>query len=561
MTDQSLFKNLEISDEIKTVLESTSFSVMTKVQASVIPEFMKKDVIVQSQTGSGKTLAYLIPMLNFLYNNKFNPTTNDKTFISGLIIVPTRELSIQIDEVLKLFKFKSEIFIGGTKMEDDNEKLKQEISIAIGTPGRLQEVISSNSKIFSKVKYVVLDESDKLLSFGFEAKLLRILQFLPKNRLTGLFSATINESVNKLSLSFLKNPISIKVTENIPEKLNIKYAVLTPKQKIQKLADLIYKRKSIVFFSTCNTTDYFFELFSRIFSENNEKTQENSHVRTFKDFAIHRIHGKMDQRDRNKIYSGFEKIGGALFCTDVAARGIDFKGIDLVFHFDFPKDYENIVHRSGRTARNGHSGDSIIFLMPNEKSMVEFLKLKGITVELSNLDEFENLEIVEEKGDNHPSNSELNDSSQRFDSTHTSLNQNSDIKKVCIREDEKYLITVDNSTKSHSNVSPDSQINILGTQNIITDKNELKDHKINLNVLEMGKKVMDKTLLDMAVKSFVSYIRGYKEHILNYILNFKELDYDELAEIHFLEKIPSMVELKSIKFKNYEKPDPKPKSK
>ena len=512
----SLFLDLEIHEEIKTVLQNANFTEMTEVQVSVIPEFMKKDVIVQSQTGSGKTLAYLIPLLNFLYSRNQN---SDKQCLSGLIIVPTRELSIQIDEVFKLFKFQSEIFIGGSKIEEDTEKLKNNISVAIGTPGRLQEIISANSKAFSKVKYVVLDESDKLLSFGFEAKLQRILQFLPKNRITGLFSATINDSVNRLSMSFLKNPISIKVTDHIPEKLNIKYMIVSPKDKIYNLTQLICKRKSIVFFSTCNTTDYFFELFSRIFryKEGNlqmieKDTKEDSYATILKDFAIHKIHGKMDQRDRNKIYSEFEKIGGTLFCTDVAARGIDFKGVDLVVHFDFPKDHENIVHRSGRTARNGHSGDSIIFLMPNEKSMVEFLKLKGLNMEMTSLNSIVK-RLEDEICNEHSRESKINEFTIDQISTDPCENTtNSDLK--------------------HSN-----------------DENNTTLH------FEIREKMMDKILLNLSVKSFVSYVRGYKEHILNYILNFKELNYDELAEMHFLEKIPSMAELKNVKFKNFEKPE------
>lgn len=522
------FNDLKINEEIKKALENANFIEMTQVQSSVIPEFIKRDVIVQSQTGSGKTLSYLIPILNALYLRN-----SEANYILGLVIVPTRELSIQILEILKIFKFKSEIFIGGSKIEEDVEKLKTGLSIAIGTPGRLLEIISGNSKAFSKLKYVILDESDKLLSFGFEAKLQRILDFLPKNRFTGLFSATINESINKLSQSFLKNPVLIKVTEQIPDKLNLKYLMVSSRDKIDALAELMLNKKSIVFFSTCNSTDYFFELFSKIFAKANEITDKivkdetiadkdettaiadkDAHVTDkttanqvdavvdkdeltdipienadkvvqdhqsfttiFNNFAIHKIHGKMDQRDRNQIYSGFEKIGGALFCTDVAARGIDFKEVDLVIHFDVPKDHENIVHRSGRTARNGHEGESIVFLMPNEKSMIDFLKLKGLLIERTEL----------------PSKAKSEESNSKF--------------------------------------------------------------------YEIGKSIMNKEILNLSVRAFVSYVRGYKEHILNYILNYKELNFDDLADLHYLVKIPMMTELKNLKFKNYEKPEQEPKPK
>lgn len=174
---------------------------------------------------------------------------------------------------------------------------------------------------------------------------------------------------------------------------------------------------------------------------------------------LYKIHGKMNQKDRNEVYKSFESDGKILLCTDVAARGIDFKNIELVVHFDVPKDYTNIVHRSGRTARMGMSGEAVLFLMPNEKTFVNFLKLKGIEAE-----EFDGWEC----GDK-----------------------------------------------------------------------QVRD------------KPFEGKLLKLAVQGFVSYIRAYKEHILNYILSYKELDFDGLAELFRLERIPSMTELRNVKFKHF----------
>lgn len=447
-----LFKELseQIDPSILSILDSLGFTEATAVQEKVIPEFVRNDVVVQSQTGSGKTLSYLIPLVNKILQIH-KQQISENISIAGLIIVPTRELSLQIEEILVKFPVKACSFIGGMPIEKDIKKLSQ-VDVVIATPGRLFEILSEKSQCekFKKISYLILDEADKMVTLGFEAKVIKILEYLPKNRLAGLFSATIDESVMKICS--MSNPKIIKITENIPEKLNLKWCVLSPVEKYDAMWHLISKHsKIIVFFNTCNMVDFFYESMVKI------KTADCSKV-------VHKIHGKMDQRIRNTVYSAFEESGGILLCTDVAARGIDFKGIEMVVHFDVPKDYNNIVHRSGRTARMGNEGESIIFLMENEKSMVEFLKLKGI----------------------HCNSVELS----------------------C----------------------------------------DVNFHSILADAVKK-----DKSLLDLSVKGFVSYIRAYKEHILNYILNYKELDYDGLAELHCLERIPKMAELKNIKFQKYER--------
>lgn len=447
MPDPTLFAELVIRRELKELISRKGFESMTPVQQRCIPEFLKKDVIVQSQTGSGKTLSYLIPIFNSI-------SVTSAGQIHALIIVPTRELCIQVREVVNSFMIRCEILMGGTPIEEDCKKL--DCDVVVGTPGRLFEVLGANSKAFSRIRYLVLDESDKLLGFGFGAKLLRIVDLLPRSRTTGLFSATVDDSVSKLSQHALNNPSSIRVSENIPDRLRLKYKIVDPKSKIDSLLSMVDGKKAIVFFATCNSVEFFHNLFTTYGSLNKE------------DFhgTFHKIHGKMDQKDRNMVYSKFESLGGTLLCTDVAARGIDFKHIDIVVHFDIPKEHSNIVHRSGRTARNGLSGDSVVFLMPSEKAFIDFLKLKGI-------------DIKEEVG-----------------------------------------------------------------------------HCDRSSAYEELKGVMNKVLLGSAVKAFVSYIRSYKEHVLNYVLNYKDLDYDGLVELYFLEKIPSMVELKHIKFKHFDRPEP-----
>lgn len=443
MEDPTLFSELEIKSELIDMIGENGFRVMTPVQQKCVPEFLRRDVVVQSQTGSGKTLSYLVPM----FSSIGNPSTGH---IHGLVVVPTRELCMQVREIVCSFGFQCEVLMGGTPVEDDCGKLG--CDIVVGTPGRLFEVLSINRKAFSRIRYLVLDESDKLLGFGFEAKLLKIVEMLPRNRITGLFSATSGESISRLSQHILNNPVSIKVNENIPDRLHLKCTIVSPKSKIDILLSVIDKKKAIVFFATCNSVEFFHSLLTACSRLNED------------DAPIHKIHGKMDQKDRNVVYSRFEELGGTLLCTDVAARGIDFKRIDLVVHFDVPKEHSSIVHRSGRTARNGLSGNSIMLLMPNERVLIDFLKLKSINI-----------------------------------------------------DEESYCSS---------------------------------------NAYEGLKEIMTKELLELAVKAFVSYIRSYKEHILNYILNYKELDYDGLAELYLLERIPSMAELKHVKFKHFDRPEP-----
>jgi len=525
-----LFTELNINKNLKTALEAMHLSEMTPVQEQTIPVFLTRDVIVKSQTGSGKTLAYLIPVVNGMLDRGEKPTEVPTPPTSALIIVPTRELSSQVASIATSLGISSTVFIGGVPMEED---LKKPVCpLVIGTPGRLLEIISRDSRKFSKVKYLVLDESDKLLSLGFEEKLLKLLEFLPKGRRTGLFSATDSEEVAKFALSSLRSPVSIKITESLPSKLKLEYMVVEANRKVEALMDLVRGRKAIVFFSTCSCVNFYYELFRRglgglsfdnevignvvihdkafegdvsdckafegdapdnkmieddankvsvpdnRISVPDKRVLEHKTAKTSPN-GIYRIHGKMPQNERNEVYSCFEADGRLLVCTDVAARGIDFKDVEVVVHFDIPKDYTNIVHRSGRTARMGTVGEAVVFLMPNERMFVNFLKLKGIeAVELVVPER-----VVPER---------VADAVQVIESLATS------------------------TTSTNSPALPED-------------------------------------LLKLAVQAFVSYIRGYKEHVLNYILNYKELDFDALVELFRLVRIPSMTELKHVKFRKFER--------
>ncbi|KAI5176148.1 ATP-dependent RNA helicase DDX55/SPB4, partial [Pancytospora epiphaga] len=259
MTSKTTFESLKLRPEISEKLSKSGFRDMTPVQAKTIPyALQRKDLIVQSQTGSGKTLAYLVPLAQLLRNPR-------STEMHALIIVPTRELCMQIKEAADILGLKSEIFIGGTPIGEDSARLGTAVCIA--TPGRLLELMTQDIKAFKGVYHLVLDESDKLLDFGFESKLLAIIGMLPKKRVTGLFSATISDAVTKLSLHSLCNPVTVKVTTGIPDKLKLMYLVTSPHRKLDFFLKLTKDKRSIVFFATCVEVEFFYTLLNSYYGQ------------------------------------------------------------------------------------------------------------------------------------------------------------------------------------------------------------------------------------------------------------------------------------------------------
>jgi len=375
------------SSTLKT-LKRLEFSKMTPVQASVIPLFMqRKDVAAEAVTGSGKTLAFVIPILETLYRL-------DRQFkcheIAALIISPTRELAIQISEVVTEFLKDSDsdlihrLFVGGnTKVSEDAKLYEDEgANIIVATPGRIEDLLisrSSGTSMMSEHKLsiglksleiLVLDEADRLLSLGFEKSLNTILQMCPKQRRTGLFSATQTSEIKNLIRAGLRNPVMIVVKEKgasttssrTPAKLENYFAICEPKNKFSQLIDFLrlhQKEKILLFASTCAVVDYFSAILNQLCKGSN----------------IFSIHGKMTKK-RHKIFARFKEVeSGILICTDVMARGVDIPEVNWVIQFDPPSNAEAFVHRCGRTARIGNQGCALLMLMPNEDVYTNFLKI------------------------------------------------------------------------------------------------------------------------------------------------------------------------------------------
>ncbi|KAJ3022257.1 ATP-dependent RNA helicase ddx55 [Thoreauomyces humboldtii] len=405
-----------LSDPILDALQTLSFKQMTPVQAATVPLFMKnKDVVVEAVTGSGKTLSFVIPILEMLLRRHRDGRGLLKHQIGAVIISPTRELARQIFDVtttfldaistasaaelaeanddgaagsaegaeLKMEKIptlKHMLFIGGTNLHDDVQQFQREgAQVVIGTPGRLDDLLSRGALFNTKeLEVLVLDEADRLLDMGFEQVLTSIIQRLPKQRRTGLFSATMSDALNQLVRVGLRNPVRVQVkVESLtqaeeqctPSSLEIAYLVCTPAQKLVQLVSLLRRemdKKFIIYFATCACVDYFYKILAGL--------------PQMKEFTFHSLHGKMDPKRREAVYKKFTSAPSSsiLVCTDVAARGLDIPDVDWVVQFDPPQDPKSFAHRCGRTARLGREGKAIVFLTEAEDTYVEFLRIRKV---------------------------------------------------------------------------------------------------------------------------------------------------------------------------------------
>ncbi|XP_062038552.1 ATP-dependent RNA helicase DDX55 [Lepus europaeus] len=372
---------VQLHPRVLGALQELGFPYMTPVQSATIPLFMRnKDVAAEAVTGSGKTLAFVIPILEILLRRE---EKLKKSEVGAIVITPTRELAIQIDEVLSHFtrhfpQFSQILWIGGRNPGEDVERFKKQGgNIVVATPGRLEDMFRRKAEgldLASCVKaldVLVLDEADRLLDMGFEASINTILEFLPKQRRTGLFSATQTQEVENLVRAGLRNPVRISVkekgvaassTQKTPSRLENSYMVCKADEKFNQLVHFLRNHKQekhLVFFSTCACVEYYGKALEAL----------------VRGVQILCIHGKMKHK-RNKIFMEFRSLpSGILVCTDVMARGIDIPEVNWVLQYDPPSSASAFVHRCGRTARIGHGGSALVFLLPMEEAYVNFLAI------------------------------------------------------------------------------------------------------------------------------------------------------------------------------------------
>lgn len=383
------FDNLNLDKLLVACLQQRfSLSKATKVQALSIPIVLKgKDVLIKSVTGSGKTLAYSLPLIHMMQSIKPEITRSDGLF--ALIILPTRELAIQtfncIDRLLNPFRrIVIGLMIGGEKKKSEKARIRKGLNIIVTTPGRLLDHINRTKNLnLEKIKWLIIDEADRLYEQGFSAIIGQIIECI-KNSCqntvqTILLSATLSEGVKELAGLSLNCPEFIDVGNNerhldemtLPKSLNNTYMIVPPKLLLLTLSCILLNTfnsksnhsKMIIFTSCQDVVDFYSILFTEILKK---------YLKTIK---IFKLHGSMTQISRTEIFKKFHSCQhGILFCTDVASRGLDLPNVDLVVHINPPATVEDFVHRAGRTARVGNEGTSILILLPSEVKYIEYIQ-------------------------------------------------------------------------------------------------------------------------------------------------------------------------------------------
>jgi len=480
-----------LSKGVLAFLESNKFHTMTPVQEAAIPLFLaNKDVAVQAVTGSGKTLAFLIPVVERIRSKSFG-----KSQIGALILSPTRELAMQTWQVCSdLCKFMELspplLLVGGGSSgsssvnhrpvtEDLKTFQKDNSRIVIGTPGRIEDVLTRYSVIdVSELEILILDEADVLL-FGktvMDPTIGTILNRLPKMRRTGIFSATTTFTNNKsvkplLQRAGMRNPVlvNVEVAARVgssgpddsessktlsksksstmtytPTSLTNFFLVTKLQDKISRLVAFVRshrEEKMIVFFLTCACVDFYGNVLQQILSK------ENVYVEL--------LHGRLVQKRREKAMQRFRtsQKGGALFCTDVAARGLDVADVDWVIQVDAPQDPSQFVHRAGRSGRAGRKGSSLVFLTEKEEAYIDLMANRQVPLKQLPTSELCCQDVVQEKA------LDVEDGSE---------------------------------TKSIPNLLPQIKTIVM----------------------------KDRDILEKGTKAFTSYIRAYKEHVCAFIFRY-----------------------------------------
>lgn len=355
-------------------LKENNYTTPTEIQRQAIGYALQgKDILGAAKTGSGKTLAFLIPVLEKLFCTKWTRFDG----VGALVISPTRELAYQIYETLRkvgyLHDFSAGLIIGGQNLKFEKKRMDQ-INILICTPGRLLQHMDENPLFHcNNLQILVLDEADRCLDMGFEATMNAIIENLPPQRQTLLFSATQTKSVKdlaRLSLSFPTYVAPHEQAETVtPESLQQSYIVCEIDEKLGVLWSFIrnhLKQKVLVFMATCKQVKYTYELFCKLRPG----------------VSLLALYGTLHQERREKIYNEFcRKSNVVLFATDLASRGLDFPRVNWVIQVDCPEDVDTYIHRAGRTARGMlGKGEGLLMLLPHEEKIIEDLKKRKIPI-------------------------------------------------------------------------------------------------------------------------------------------------------------------------------------
>ena len=351
------FDELDLEDEILDGLEDMNFHEMTPVQEQTIPVILEgRDIIGCAQTGTGKTAAYTLPLLNKLLLEE-----NPDNVVKSLIIVPTRELAQQIDQQFQGFSYylpvsTTVVYGGGDGKGWDVQKrgMLMGSDVVIATPGRMIAHLQNSGVDLSHVEYLILDEADRMLDMGFSDDIMKIVSYMPRERQTILFSATLPSKIRELAKTILRNPVEVSI------------AISKPNEAIDQSAYICYESQKLGIIR---------ELFAEptdsktiIFSSSKMKVKELAHTLKRMKLNVAAMHSDLEQAQREEVMLAFKnnKVN-ILVATDIVARGIDIEDIGLVINYDVPHDPEDYIHRIGRTARAAATGSAITFVCEEEQ--------------------------------------------------------------------------------------------------------------------------------------------------------------------------------------------------
>ena len=347
------FSELNLNESLKRTIDRLHFKIPTPIQAQAIPPaLLGKDILGTAQTGTGKTLCYGIACINKLLNHKNS---------NALIICPTRELAVQVGDVLNglienAMNIKTAVLIGGDSMQKQLKHLSRRPRLIIGTPGRLNDHLKRKSLKLHETYFLVLDETDRMLDMGFTPQIEQILKYIPKKHQTLLFSATLPQNIIRIAERYLSAPIRIRVGSTTTPISKIKQEIIQVNEsdKYNQLLEQLYNRKGsiLVFVKTKRGAD---KMVDRLRKDNH---------------PCDCMHGNLRQSKRQRTLVAFRsgKIR-ILVSTELAARGLDVPSIKHVINFHLPQVPEDFIHRIGRTARAGAEGSALTFITPNDRQM------------------------------------------------------------------------------------------------------------------------------------------------------------------------------------------------
>ena len=388
----SSFSNLSLAEPLARAVAEMGYETMTPIQEQAIPVVLQgRDVMGAAQTGTGKTAAFALPLLQRMMKHENASASPARHPVRALVLLPTRELAIQVAEQVKLYakytNLNSAVVFGGMDMKPQTLELKKGVEVLVATPGRLLDHIEAKNAVLNQVEYVVLDEADRMLDIGFLPDLQRILNYLPKQRITLLFSATFSPEIKRLASSYLQDPVTIEVARS-------NAAASTVEQHFYSVGADDKRRALHQILKARGMKQAFVFVNSKLGCAKLARSLEREGLKTTA------LHGDKSQDERLKALESF-KNGEVdlLVCTDVAARGLDIKDVPAVFNFDVPFNAEDYVHRIGRTGRAGASGLAVSFVASSDQRLVtDIEKLIKTKIELEPMEFEEDTPRISEQG-------------------------------------------------------------------------------------------------------------------------------------------------------------------